>query len=323
MTTIKATPKRITVFGGAGFLGRYIVRELARSGYLVRVASRRPELANYTQPSGNVGQVQPIQANLRHRWSIDRAVQDGDHVINCVGIMNEGGRQSFAAVQDFGARAIAEAARAVGATLTHVSAIGADARSESLYQQSKAQGEAAVLETLPDAVILRPSMMFGPEDEFFNRFANMARFSPVLPLIGADTRFQPVYVGDVAEAAALSAKGEVKPGTYELGGPEVMTFRECMEEMLRVIDRKRVILNTPWPIARLQGAVLGALPIKLLTSDQVTMLAVDNVVSEAAEKEGRTLAGIGIKPESTDAILPSYLWRYRVAGQYTRTSRPA
>ncbi|MBS9719078.1 complex I NDUFA9 subunit family protein [Tianweitania sp. BSSL-BM11] len=325
MTTIKASPKLVTVFGGSGFVGRHIVRALARRGYQVRVACRNPNIANFVQPLGNVGQVQPIQANLRYRWSVDRAVEGADFVVNAVGILFESGRQSFNTVQDFGARSVAEAARAAGAPLTHISAIGANVDSESVYARSKAKGEAGVLESMPDAVILRPSIVFGPEDSFFNRFADMARYSPMLPLLGGGkTRLQPVYVGDIAEAAAMSVDGQVAGGrVYELGGPEVMTFRECMEHMLEVVDRRRPLVSVPWSIAKLQGAILGNLPGHLLTSDQVTLLQSDNVVSEEAEKDGRTLSGLGIKAETVDAILPSYLWRYRVAGQYTRVGRHA
>ena len=320
MTEILQTPQLVTVFGGSGFLGRHVVRALAKRGYLVRVACRRPDLANFIQPLGNVGQIQPVQANLRVRWSVDRAVQGASHVVNLVGIMHEGGRQRFSTVQEFGARAVAEAARAAGATLTHVSALGANEKSASLYAQTKARGERAVQETLPDAVIYRPSIVFGPEDGFFNRFANMARFSPFLPLIGGgETRFQPIYVGDVAEAVARAVDGKVKGGTtYEIGGPQVLTFRECMEEILEVVDRKRALVAVPWWVANMQASVLGMLPNPLLTKDQVLLLRSDNVVSKQAQDEGRTIAAVGIAPKTTASILPSYLWRYRAAGQFTR-----
>jgi uncharacterized protein YbjT (DUF2867 family) len=320
MTEILQTPKLITVFGGSGFVGRHVVRALAKRGYQVRVACRRPDLAGHLQPLGNVGQIQAVQANLRVRWSVDRAVQDAAHVVNLVGILHESGRQTFAAVQDFGARAVAEAARSVGAGFTHGSAIGADPHSESVYAQTKAKGEAAVLETVPGAVIYRPSIVFGPEDGFFNRFANMARFSPVLPLIGGgETRFQPVFVGDVAEAIARSVDGKVEGGKiYELGGPQVLSFRQCMEEMLTIIDRKRLLVPLPWGLAYMQASILGLLPNPLLTSDQVTLLKSHNVVSADVEKAGRTLAGLGLHPQSIASVLPSYLWRYRPAGQFTR-----
>ena len=320
----KPTPGLVTVFGGSGFLGRHVVRALARRGYNVRAAVRRPDLAGHLQPLGNVGQIHAVQANLRARWSVDRAVKGADHVINCVGAAFGSGAQRTHAIQDFGARAVAEAARAVGATLTHVSAIGADADSDVPYAVSKARGEEAVFETLKDAVVVRPSVIFGPEDQFYNMFANMARFSPVLPLIGGgETKLQPVYVADVAEAIARAVDGQVAGGkAYELGGPDVKSFRAIMEEVLSVTGRKRMLVPVPWPIARLQGAVLGMLPKPLLTTDQVKLLRHDNVVSDAAIAEGRTLAGIGIRAQATDAILPTYLYQYRVAGQFS-PSKPA
>lgn len=319
MTEVLQTPKLVTVFGGAGFLGRHVVRALAKRGYLIRVACRRPDLANHLQPLGNVGQIQAVQANLRVRWSVDRAVQDADHVVNLVAILFESGRQSFDAVHDFGARAVAEATRAAGARLTHVSAIGADPNSDSDYARSKGLGEAAVRETVPDAVIFRQSFMFGPEDGFFNKFANMARFMPAMPLIGGDVRSQPVFVGDVAEAIARSVDGKVAAGqVYELGGPQVLTMRQNFEEMLKAIDRKRWLVPVPWWAATLQGKVFGMLPSPILTADQVKLLKLDNVVSEAAIKDGRTFAGLGIQPTTLASVLPSYLWRYRPAGQFTK-----
>ncbi len=320
MTEILQKPKLVTVFGGSGFVGRHVVRALAKRGYQVRAACRRPDLAGHLQPLGNVGQIQAIQANLRARWSIDRAVQDADHVVNLVGILAESGRQSFSAVQDSGARAIAEAARSAGAGLTHGSALGASADSESSYARTKARGEQAVADIAPEAVIVRPSIVFGPEDGFFNLFANLARYSPVLPLIGGGlTKFQPVFVGDVAEAIARSVDGKVEGGRiYELGGPQVLTFRECLETMLEIIDRKRLLAPVPWSIAALQGAILGMLPNPLLTSDQVTLLKTDNVVSDEAVKANRTIAALGIEPQALASVLPSYLWRYRAAGQFTR-----
>jgi NADH dehydrogenase len=320
MTEILQTPKLVVVFGGSGFVGRHVVRALAKRGYRIRVACRRPDLAGHLQPLGNVGQIQPVQANVRVRWSVDRAVQGADHVVNLVAILHESGRQKFPAVHEFGARAVAEAARSVGAGLTHVSALGADADSESDYARTKALGEKAVLETIKDAVIFRPSVNFGPEDEFFNRFANMARYSPVLPLIGGgETKFQPVYAVDIAEAIARSVDGQVAGGrAYELGGPQVLTFRQCMEELLAVVDRKRMLVPVPWWLANLQASVLGMLPKPLLTRDQVAQLREHNVVSDKADKEGRTLPGLGIQPQALGTILPSYLWRFRAAGQFQR-----
>lgn len=311
--------KLVTVFGGSGFLGRHVVRALARRGYRVRVAVRRPDLAEHVQPLGLPGQVMPVQANLRYRWSVDRAVQGADAVVNCVGILYSTGAQSFDAVQAFGPRAVAEAARAAGIDrILHVSAIGADENAQSDYARTKALGEKAVFDTLPASVILRPSIVFGPEDDFFNRFAAMARLSPVLPLIGGGvTKFQPVFVGDVAEAAARAVGGEARSGTiYELGGPEVKTFRECMELLLSVIRRNRILLPLPFGAAMIQARILQLLPKPPLTVDQVRMLKVDNVVSEQAIAEGRTLQGLGIEPHTLAAILPSYLERFRLHGQF-------
>lgn len=325
MTEILQTPKLITVFGGSGFVGRHVVRALAKRGYRIRVGCRRPDLAGHLQPLGDVGQIQAVQANVRVRWSVDRAVEGADHVVNLVAILHEGGRQRFRAVHEFGARAVAEAARAAGAGLTHVSALGAASGSASLYARTKASGEKAVFDTVPEAVVYRPSIVFGPEDAFYNRFANMARYSPFLPLIGGGTtRFQPVYVGDVAEAVARSADGSVKGGTiYELGGPQVKTFRECLEEILQVIDRERMLIPVPWWAARLQASILGLLPNPVLTSDQVSLLETDNVVSKEAEDAARTFAALGIQPQATAAILPTYLWTYRPAGQFTRRNNEA
>ncbi|MDW9374692.1 complex I NDUFA9 subunit family protein [Sinorhizobium meliloti] len=325
--TLSNLPPLVTIFGGSGFVGRHVVRALAKRGYRIRVAVRRPDLAGHLQPLGNVGQISFVQANLRYRRSVDRAVDGADHVINCVGVLFESGRNTFEAVQDFGARAVAEAARATGATLTHISAIGADANSESSYARTKGRAEAAILETLPAAVILRPSIIFGPEDGFFNKFAEMARFSPVLPLIGGgNTRFQPVYVTDVAEAVARSVDGKLTGGTiYELGGPQVLSFRECLDIMLKTIDRKRSFVSLPFGIASLMGSVASLVPFITppLTADQVVLLKSDNVVSAKAEAEGRTLAGIGIEPTMLESILPTYLVRYRPHGQYTRSGRAA
>jgi NADH dehydrogenase len=311
----------VTVFGGSGFLGRHVVRALLKRGWRVRAAVRRPDLAGYLQPLGMVGWVQPIQANLRYRWSVDRAVEGADAVVNLVAILTPSGRQSYEAVNAFGARAVAEAARARGLDrIVHVSAIGASPDSPTGYGRSKAAGEAGVFETLPKSTVMRPSIIFGPEDHFFNRFAGMARMSPALPLIGGGkTRFQFVFAGDVARAIADAVEGKAKPGTvYELGGPEILSFRESMELMLHVIGRKRVLVPVPWGVASLLGSVLQYLPGKVLTADQVRELRTDNVVSEAAKAEGRTIEAFGIAPTTLEAILPSYLSRFRVRGEYER-----
>jgi uncharacterized protein YbjT (DUF2867 family) len=314
------SPKLVTVFGGSGFVGRHVVAALAKRGYRVRVAVRRPDLAGHLQPLGNAGQIQAVQANLRFRESVNRAVQGADHVVNLVGILYESGAQTFDAVQEFGARAIAEAVRNVGAGLTHVSAIGADKASPADYAKTKAGAEAAVLDTIPTAVILRPSIVSGPEDNFFNQFAGLARFMPFLPLIGGgQTKFQPVYVGDVAEAVARSVDGLLTPGAiYELGGPEVKTFKQCLELVLQMTGRKRPLISIPFGIAKIQGTILGLLPKPLLTKDQVMMLERDNIVSDRAKLAGLTLEGMGISPASAEAILPTYLWRFREHGQYAQ-----
>jgi len=308
----------VTVFGGSGFLGRHVVRALARAGYRIRPAVRRPDLAGHLQPLGRVGQIHAVQANLRYPASVQAAVHGADVVINLVGILFERGKQRFEAVQAQGAHTVAQAAAAAGARLIHVSALGADPDSPALYARSKAAGETAVLATTPDATILRPSIVFGPEDDFFNRFASLARLSPALPLIGGgETKFQPVFVGDVAQAISSAVGGRAKGGTiYELGGPEVRTFRELMEYVLAVTERRRLLVPLPFGLAKLQAMFLQLLPTPLLTPDQVELLRTDNVVSPAAQAEGRTLPALGIEPTALEAVVPSYLWRFRKAGQF-------
>jgi uncharacterized protein YbjT (DUF2867 family) len=308
----------VTVFGGSGFLGRHLVRALVREGYRVRPAVRRPDLAGHLQPLGRVGQIHAVQANLRYPASVEAAVRGADVVINLVGVLFERGKQRFEAVHAEGAHTVAQAAAAADARLIHVSALGADPDSPALYGRSKAQGEAAVLATVPDATIFRPSIQFGPEDDFFNRFAAMARISPALPLIGGgNTRFQPVFVGDVAQAILRAVDGRAKGGTiYELGGPEVRSFKELMQYVLAVTERKRLLLPLPFGLARFKAHFLQLLPTPLLTPDQVESLRVDNVVSAAALSEGRTLEGLGISPSAFEAVVPSYLWRFRKAGQF-------
>ena len=309
----------VTVFGGSGFVGRHLVRALAKDGWRVRVACRRPDLAGHLQPLGAVGQIHAVQANLRYRKSIAAAVQGADAVVNLVGILNESGRQKFSTVQAQGARFVAEEAAKAGITnFVQLSAIGANAQSSSDYARTKAEGEAAVLAAVPSAVVLRPSIIFGPEDQFFNRFANLARFTPALPLIGGgETKFQPVYVGDVAEAALKALDGKAKPGTvYELGGPETRSFKALLEYILTVTGRKRLLLPLPFALAKFKAGILECLPGKLLTVDQVILLETDNVVSAAAKAEGRTLEGLGIEPTSFEAIVPTYLYAFREHGQF-------
>jgi uncharacterized protein YbjT (DUF2867 family) len=313
----------VTVFGGSGFLGRHVVRALAKSRYRIRVAVRRPELAGYLQPLGRVGQIHAVQANVRDEASVEAAVRDADIVINLVGILFERSRQRFAAVHAAGAGTTARAAAHIGARMIHVSAIGADRASRSRYARTKAEGEEAVLAAVPSATIFRPSIVFGPEDDFFNRFAAMARIAPVLPLIGGGrTKFQPVFAGDVGAAIAKAADGDAKAATiYELGGPQTRTFKELMEFVLATIERRRILAPIPFPIARLQALFLQFWPKPLLTPDQVELLKRDNVMSPEAVEQGRTLAGLGIDPAAFEAIVPTYLWRFRKTGQFRR--RPA
>jgi NADH dehydrogenase len=311
----------VTVFGGSGFLGRNVVRALAKRDYRIRVAVRRPELAGHLQPLGRVGQIHAVQANLRHPASVEAAMRDSHVAINLVGILAESGPQTFDAVQAKGAETVAKAARAIGARMVQVSAIGADENSASGYARAKAAGERAVLAAVPSATILRPSVIFGPEDQFTNRFAALARLSPFLPLVGNGvTRLQPVYVGDVATAVADAVDSKTREGaTYELGGREVLTMREIMEIILRITERRRMLISLPFGLAKLQARFLQFAPGPLkLTPDQVELLRSDNVVSDAARAEGLTLEGLGITPDSMEAIAPQYLWRFRATGQFQR-----
>ena len=308
----------VTVFGGSGFLGRHVVRALAKRGYRIRVAVRRPDLTGHLQPLGRVGQIHAVQANLRYPASVEAAVRDADLVINLVGILFERGRQRFEAVHTFGAEGVALATAAYGARLVHVSALGADDNAPSLYARTKAMGEKLVLAALPSATVLRPSVVFGPEDNFFNRFAAMARISPVLPLVGGgQTRFQPVFAGDVAAAVLAAIEGRATRGPiYELGGPDVKTFKELMQFVLAIIERRRLLVPLPFALATLQASLLQFLPKPPLTPDQVELLKGDNVVSDAAKREGRTLEDLGIDPVAMAVVVPSYLWRFRKTGQF-------
>jgi uncharacterized protein YbjT (DUF2867 family) len=309
----------VTVFGGSGFLGRHVVRALAKRDYRIRVGVRRPELAGHLQPLGRVGQIYAVQANLRYPDSIQAAMRGSHAVVNLVGILAETGPQTFEAVQAAGAGAVAKAAAAIGARMVHISAIGADENSASRYARSKAAGEKAVLAALPSATILRPSVVFGPEDQFTNRFAELARMLPIVPLVGGGvTRLQPVYAGDVATAVAEAVDGKTRPGAiYELGGPEVLTMREIVQTILAIIERRRMLVSLPFGLAKLQAMLLQFAPDPLkLTPDQVLLLRSDNVVSDAAKDVGLTLQGLGITPDLLEAIAPQYLWRFRKAGQF-------
>ncbi len=320
--------KLVTIFGGSGFVGRYIARRMAAEGWRVRVAVRRPNEAGFVRPYGAVGQVEPVFCNIRDDNSVRSVLGGADAVVNCVGVLNEVGKNTFAALQTEGAGRIARLSAAAGiGTMVHVSAIGADAESRSAYARTKAAGETAVLEHQPRAVILRPSIVFGQEDQFFNRFAGMARLGPVLPVVGADTRFQPVYVDDVAAAAAKGVLGQCAPGVYELGGPDVMTFRALMLMMLGMIRRRRLVVNMPFGMAMLMGfgfdmlqkVSFGLIENKMITRDQVANLRLDNVVADGA----RGVSDLGIAPTAMAAVLPDYLWRFRPGGQYAELTDAA
>lgn len=307
----------VTVIGGSGFLGRYVVQQLAKAGHRVRVAVRHPELALFLKPLGGVGQIQIVQANVRYPASIAHAVAGSDAIVNLVGILYPSGRQTFNHVQGEGAEGIARAATAANVkVLVHVSAIGADAESPSNYARTKGEGEAKVRAAFPAATILRPSVVFGPEDGFFNRFAGLAQISPVMPVICGDSRFQPVYVGDVARAVLQAVETPERYGgqTYELGGPRVWTFRDLLAYILKEIRINRPLVEIPLPIAKLQAAVLGLLPRPMLTSDQLKLLARDNVVSAGAAG----LDAFGITPTPIESAVPSYLVTYRPHGQFNR-----
>lgn len=328
MPTLAYTPPIVTIFGGSGFVGRYVARRMAKRGWRVRVAVRRPNEAIFVRTYGDVGQVEPIQTNIRDEASTRRAIQGARAVINCVGILSQNSHQKFDGVHDAGAGRIARLSAECGVRrLIHISAIGADRKSGSSYAKSKAAGETAVLAAFPGATILRPSIIFGPEDEFFNRFAGMARFSPILPVVGPKTRFQPVYVDDVAAAAALAAAGEAPAGLYELGGPTTYSFRELMELMLTEVRRRRLLAPIPFFAAKILAALLDAVQMltlglisnTILTRDQVELLKSDNVVAPDAQG----FAALGLSPMSVESVIGDYLYSYRPHGQYDAITESA
>ncbi|MEP5633386.1 MAG: complex I NDUFA9 subunit family protein [Tateyamaria sp.] len=312
--------KLVTIYGGSGFVGRYIARRMAKAGWRVRVAVRRPNEAMFVKPYGVVGQVEPILCNIRDDASVAQAMAGADAVVNCVGILAAHGKNTFDTVQAEGAERVARLAAEHGvAQMVHISSIGADADSESEYARTKAAGEAGVLAHMPDAVILRPSIVFGAEDGFFNRFAGMSRLGPVLPVVGADTLFQPVYVDDVAKAAEVALTTNVTTGVYELGGPDVQSFRDLMAMMLGIIRRRRLVLNIPFFAANIMafgmevGQILSLGLVRApVTRDQVRSLRNDNVVADGV----MGLADLGIDPVAMPSVLPDYLWRFRPSGQY-------
>ncbi|EYD76371.1 NAD-dependent epimerase/dehydratase [Rubellimicrobium mesophilum DSM 19309] len=319
--------KLVTIFGGSGFLGRYVARRLAKEGWRVRVAVRDPNLAGFVRMYGHVGQVVPVACNIRDDESVRAVLSGADAAVNCVGTFDRKGRNSFQAIHVDAAARVARLCLDQGVRrLVHVSALGADLQGRSEYARSKAQGEQAVLEHMPHAVILRPSIMFGQEDNFFNRFATMASRGPVLPVIGADTAFQPVWVDDVAAAAALGVNGRAAPGIYELGGPEVATFRELMQRMLGVIRRRRPVIGLPFWLGSLMGTVFeagrtvtGGLAPLPVTRDQVASLRSPNVATGRAPG----FEALGIAPTAMESVLPDYLWRFRPSGQYAAIQESA
>lgn len=323
------TSRLATIFGGSGFVGRSVVRSLVQRGWRVRVAVRRPDLAGDLQPMGGVGQIHAVQANVRVPASIERALDGADAVVNLVGILQPSGRQTFQSLQAEAPALIARACAARGITrFVQMSALGADDSSASAYASSKAKGEDGALAGVPGAIVLRPSVVFGPQDQFFNRFAALARALPVVPLVGAQTLFQPVFVGDVAEAVAKALDGAVPGGRiYELGGPQTRTLRELVAYVLEITQRSRPIVPLPMPVGRFQAGAIelidkltfGLMPDDfVITRDQVELLKVDNIVSQAAQDEGRTFAAFGIMPEAYEGIVPSYLWRFRKTGQFVQ-----
>ena len=313
-------PELITIFGGSGFVGTQVVQLLARAGYRIRVAVRRPDLAGHLKPLGSVGQVAPIQANVRNKDSVAAAVRGASIVINLAAIGIEKGKQRFRAINVMGARNVAEAAKAAGVkTLVQMSVLGADESSRSLFARSRAMGEAQVRAIFPEAVIFRPSIIFGVGDDFFNTLGQIARMLPIMPLFGGRTKFQPVYVGDVAAALAQAATGNAKAGTtYELGGPDVQTHRELVQRVLADTNRRNPIVPLPAGIGTLLAIPMSLMPKPLLTADRVTLLGIDNIVSQAATDEGRTLGAFDVAPRPLEAVLPSYLWRFSANGQFDR-----
>ena len=313
--------KLVTIFGGSGFVGRYVAQRMAKQGWRVRVAVRRPNEALFVRQYGAVGQVEPVLCNIRDDATVIKVIIGANAVVNCVGILSESGKNTFKNVQALGAERVAKISSENGvANFVQISAIGSNEASLSNYARTKALGEASVLKYFPDATILRPSIIFGPEDQFFNRFAQMATLSPFLPLVGAHTKFQPVHVGDVAFAVEKALSDRSVSGIYELGGPNIETFSELMKRMLGVIQRRRLMLKVPFFVAGLMGQSLdllkaitfGLFPNNILTQDQVKNLQIDNIVSTDAND----FSDLEIRPTAMETILPEYLWRYRVSGQY-------
>ena len=319
--------KLVTIFGGSGFVGRQVARLMAKEGWRVRIAVRRPDEALFTRTYGAVGQVVPVMCNIRDENSVRAALTGADAAINCVNILNAQGKSTFKTVFETGADNIARLSAEMGvARLVHISGLGIDPESDSTYIASKSRGEAAVLAARPDAVVLRPSVIFGADDNFYNRFAGMSRMGPVMPIVGGNTRMQPVFVGDVARAAVMGATGAAAPGIYELGGPEILTTRQIVGQVLSAVHRRRAVVNLPFPIARLVSAamgvaqaVTGGLFTSPLSRDQLALLRKDNVVTPGA----RGFADLGIVPTAAGSVLDDYLVRFRPSGQYDSIKRSA
>lgn len=308
----------VTIIGGSGFIGTQLVQQMARKGYRIRVGVRRPDLAGHVRPLGSVGQIQPVQVNIRNYESVARAVNGARFVINLVGIGHESGKQRFRAVHTMGAANVARAAAEAGVdSLVQMSALGADTQSESIYFRTKAMGEDEVFKAYPKAVIVRPSLVFGQDDTIFNRFGMIARLSPFMPVIHGKSKFQPVYVGDVAAAIVAAVEGKAKPGKiYELGGPDVETMKQLMQRVLHEAHRSKPLIPVPAALAKFGAWFTQILPSPILTVDQVVQLGLDNVVSDAAIKDKRTLAGLDITGTPMGDILPDYMWRFRKHGQF-------
>lgn len=320
--------KLVTIFGGSGFLGRQVAQQMARRGWRVRIAVRRPNEALFTRTYGAVGQVVPVLCNIRDEASVRAAMSDADAVVNCVNILSRQGKSNFGTVFEDGARNIARLSAEMDIPqVVHVSGLGVDVNSVSDYIAAKARGEAAVLEHRPDAVVLRPSVMFGSGDSFYNRLAGLSRFGPVMPIIGARARLQPAYVDDVATAAVMAAEGRAEPGIYELGGPEVLTMREIAGQVLDTVHRRRLVLSMPFWLAGIGASLLNAVQIvtgglftnTIMTRDQLTLLKQDNVVG----KDAKGFAELGIDPIAAEAVIADYLWCYRPSGQYDEIKRSA
>lgn len=313
--------KLVTIFGGSGFVGRQVARLMARQGWRVRIAVRRPDEALFTRTYGAVGQVVPVMCNIRDEMSVRAALSGADAAVNCVNILTPKGKSTFDAVFDQGAAHIARLSAEMGVErMVHISGLGIDPESSSRYIAAKSRGEAEVLKARPDAVVLRPSVIFGADDNFFNRFAGMTRMGPVMPIVCGSTRMQPVFVEDVARAAVMGATGEARPGIYELGGPDILTMRQIVGQVLEVVNRRRLVVNLPFAVAGLGARMLDAVQFvtgglftnSALSRDQLALLRQDNVVSEGA----MGFADLGIQPVSAAATLESYLWRFRPSGQY-------